>query len=436
MPRLEGRERIGNRSFNLFHEHGVYPRSTMSATDRSKPPAEWLEQLSEAGHWDRLIEIASDSLAIDPNDPETHRQIAWAYAKTSRSAKLRQHVSFLLSVDPDDARHHHLAAIYFLDTKQHRKAGPHINTLLRLEPHSATYHYLAGIYELRCDQIANARSHLRQARALAPNWAAAAHLEIQLDAIGQKSASDAWDRIRRLEEALALDPQNAGMMTSIGEIYLDELERPRNAEQFFRQALIMDPTDKDRQTLLLRSIRSRSLLYRTLSAPLAVGASRLKAIQDGRINPIFLVLGFKVLIAFIVWVFVAGTAFAPAAKIYEWLVLADIPRTRARPRLLAPLARLQAWPLWLRMSLCSAVIVSIWLLLLSSIAHLPWLDSLQIIGWFFGIHFLFISLLVGVRHVRARFGRWQLARRQHRAQASQKLPPPLPRHNVAKPSTG
>ena len=36
---------------------------------------------------------------IDPNDPETHRQIAWAYAASNRPARMKPHVDFLLHAD-------------------------------------------------------------------------------------------------------------------------------------------------------------------------------------------------------------------------------------------------------------------------------------------------------------------------------------------------
>ena len=83
----------------------------MSEHDGRKPPTAWLNQLREAGHWERLIEMAGQSLAVDPNDPETHRQIAWAYAASNRPAKMKPHVDFLLHTEPEHASSHHLAAV-------------------------------------------------------------------------------------------------------------------------------------------------------------------------------------------------------------------------------------------------------------------------------------------------------------------------------------
>src|ERR1700744_1623177 len=101
----------------------------MSANDGGKPPAAWLQQLREALHWDRLIEMAGKSLAIDPNDPVTHRQIAWAYAASNRAAKMRPHVEFLLARETDDDASHHLAAVYYLETHRIKQASRHLETL-------------------------------------------------------------------------------------------------------------------------------------------------------------------------------------------------------------------------------------------------------------------------------------------------------------------
>src|SRR4030095_6205535 len=110
------------------------------------------------------------------------------------------------------------------------------------------------------------------------------------------------------------------MLTSIGTILLAELEQPREAEDFFRQALTVNPSEKDVQRKLLEAIRARSLLYRTLSLPItAVRAVR--SWQGNATRLIFLIVAFKAVLAFLAWLIVTGPLFVPAAKIYEWLLL-------------------------------------------------------------------------------------------------------------------
>jgi len=386
----------------------------MSEQDGAKPPIAWLNHLHEAHHWERLIKVASESLAVDPQDPETHRHIAWAYAATQRLPELARHVSFLLNADPDDARHHHLAAVYYLDAKRHKRAAPHIEALLQQAPNSATYHYLACIHALRCNKLKEAQVHIEEVRRLAPGWAPAARLQIRMDAIHGKKARDAWDRIHRLKKTLALDPQDAAIMTTIGEIFLNELERPREAEAFFRDALFIEPTNKERQALLLTAIRARSLLYRTLSLPMSAGRGFANAVEKGRLQWFVLLIAFKGVLLFIAWMIVVGAFFIPAAKVYEWLVLADISRTRPLPRWLRPIAPVFTWPLWLRMFIFLFVIVSIWTWFLWKVCGVSLTGVLLIISWIFGLHFALVILMVGLRRLRAGYGRWQDARLRRR----------------------
>jgi tetratricopeptide (TPR) repeat protein len=386
----------------------------MPESDGSKPPAAWLSHLHEARQWTRLIELARRSLAADPDDAETHRQIAWAYAMTNRLPELRVHVDFLLKADPVDVRHHHLAAIYHLDSRHLSSAKKHIDFLLNTNPNSATFHYLACIHALRSNWRDAARHHIKRARALAPQWAAAAHLEIKMDGMYQRKASDAWARIRRLKETLALDPEEPEVLSTIGDILLDELERPREAEQFYRNALSVEPTNKLRQSKLLNAIRARSILYRTLSLPASAFRKAREALSSGRLRFIVVLVAFKVFAAFIGWLIAVGALFTPAAKTYEWFMLTEATRTRRLPPFLTPLRVALFWPLWVRMLLAASIIVGGWMLLFRSLFNSSPSMTLQIIAWIFGIHLAFVLLIVGVRKLRARFGQWQEDRRLRR----------------------
>jgi len=389
----------------------------MNEHDGSKPPAGWLNQLHEAGHWNRLIEMAARSLAVDPNDSETHRHIAWAYAKSSRLLDMWPHVDFLLKAEPNEPLNHHLAAIYYLDTNQHKKARSHIDLLLRESPNSATYHYLACIQALRCNNTDEARFHIKRARALSPNWAAAAHLEIKMDGVRQKKARQAWARIRRLKETLSLDPRNSDVMITIGDILLTELERPREAEGFFRDALLIDPTDKRCQGKLLDSIRARSLFYRTLSLPSSALRTIKASFQQGNLWWLrwpLIILAAKFFMLFFMWWIMAGIFFAPAAKVYEWLVLGDSTRTKTQSRILAPFRMALRWPLWLRVSVAVTLIGGAWLLIFRAFSNKPPMKVLQIIALIFGAHLAFVGLVVGLRRLRARFGLWQETRQLRR----------------------
>jgi tetratricopeptide (TPR) repeat protein len=376
-----------------------------------KPPVAWLQHLYDAGHWDRLIEMAGKSLAAEPDDAQVHRFLAWAYAKLDRYQEMRPHVEFVLRDDAEEPRNHHVAAIYYLEIKQHQRAKQHIDFLLHNDSQNATYHYLACIYYLRCNNSYIARNHITEARVLSPEWAAAAHLEINMDGIHQKKAREAWNRIRRLEQTLALEPENASVMKSIGDIYLYELEQPCDAERMYRQALAIDPTDRELQQRLLKTLRTRSLIYRTLSLP---SSAWLAIIRNFGTK-------FPASIVHMAWVLLVGAFFFPASKVFEWLVLAEVAHARPVSRWSSWFGKVLAWPLWLRLCSAMAIILGAWLLVLWAIGVAP-RDALEVIAWIFGIHFGLVVLFVGLRRLRARFGRWREMKRHLQSQRPELQP--------------
>jgi tetratricopeptide (TPR) repeat protein len=366
--------------------------------DHSKPPAEWLKQLHSAGQWNRLIEFARDRLAVNPSDAPTHQHLAWAYAKTDRFAEMQPQVEFLLRDDPHEPENHQLAAIFFLETGEHGRAKSHVTFLLQADPKRPTFHFLASLLALRMNRLNAARVHIRKARELAPTWADAAHLEIEIDSRDQRELRHAWDRIGRLEETLGLDPRNARVLANIGTIYLQELEQPRKAEEFFRRSLAIEPQDHSVQFSLLLTIFARSILYRTLMFPMNLLRS-FSPRDDG-------LLASSILM---VWGVSVGLYFIPAAWIFERMMLHEYAVVPSP--LLASLNSVLRGPAWLRLFFSFALVSGLAFLLLWKGLGLRALMAVQILGWTFGVHFAWISALVAQTRLHAYLARRRLERR-------------------------
>ena len=391
-------------------------------TDRPKPPPEWLQHLHDARQWRRLIEVAQESLAVEPDDVGAHRHLAWAHAKLGQAEKMAPHVEFLLGRDAAELEHHHLATIQHLDLREPAKAKVHLDRLLQGAPDNPTYHYLACIHALRTNDVSSARSHIQEARRFAPEWAAAAHLEIKIAALEETSAHQAVSRIQRFERALALDPEDTDLLASIGDVYLRELEQPRQAETFYRRALAIAPEDIANQHRLLEAVRARSLLYRTLSMPAACLRGSLAALREKRFSPLILIIAFKGVFLFLLWLFFMGAAFTPAAWIYRKLVLSDAAPTRRSDGRWNPWHPLLRAPLWLRLFLSLALVGTAWVILVSWLFEMPRLEALLIVMLVFLMHFGALLLWIGFRKTRSALGRWQTAGRIKRSLT----PPPLP----------
>lgn len=374
----------------------------MHDRDQPKPPAEWLHRIYEAGHWERLIEVASESLAVDPDDTYTHRLIAWAYLHTDRPAEANKHVSFVVGASPNDRDAHYLAGIYYLRTGRYSSAEIHTKTLLRLAPEWAPTHYLAAKVAWGFGDRRKAGEHNRLALQLDPDLVSAHHLQVWMDGLQKVGLSHVWPRIRNLEALLSRDPTNAWLFATLGKIYLKELDRPSEAERVFRQALTLDPHDKDPQALLLESIHIRSLLYRTFSLPARILRWDLFRASVNRDNAGPWFLGVLAMPFLCVWLWTVGIFFVPAAWLYRLLILEEPPRTRPRSRMLAPPEAFRAWPLRVRIPLCLALIVGLWTFSLWRYGGMTLPSALRLIGWTVGIHLVLVCLWVKIT-------RWRVA---------------------------
>jgi tetratricopeptide (TPR) repeat protein len=380
------------------------------AHERAKPRAEWLQHLHEAKQWERLVDVARECLAADPNDDAAHRHLAWAYARMDQPKKMAPHVEHLLRSNAENLDHHHLAALHRLEMRQPVRAKNHIDLLLRGAPENPNYHYLACIHALRTNAVPAAQHHIRLARRFAPEWAAAAHLEVKIASLGETKAHEAWDRIRRLKETLALDPENEDVMASLGDVHLRELEQPRAAEKYYRDALALDPTSAALQRKLLDAVRARSLLYRTLSLPITAAREIRRNLSEDRSKPTSWLSHFRIATLVGIWILIVGILFVPAAKVYEWLVLSDVTRRRQEALGWTPLSRLLLGPFWLRLAAALGIILAGWMWLVAWFNKSSLLDSAEVIAWIFGLHFVGVALWVGVRKLRATIGRWRHAR--------------------------
>lgn len=168
--------------------------------------------------------------------------------------------------------------------------------------------------------------------------------------------------------------------------------------------MAIDPLDADNQAKLLEARRSRSLLYRTLSLPVRAGRGFRQRVSDGRINPVWLLLGIKPLGVFLCWLVVMGAVFTPAAWVYQWLLLDDLRRDRRVPAVLEPLLRS---PFWMRLMIALSLIVGVWAAVVHLVFKTTLWESLGILAWMFGLHFVAVLAFIGFRRLRAGWGKWR-----------------------------
>lgn len=399
----------------------------------TRRPATALHDLFQAGHYEQVVAQGARVLEQEPEEPMAHYLMALALVNLNRGTDAWNHVDCLLTHHPDWAPSHHAASLFFRAARRWHDARHHIQTAIALDPNIATYHSVASVLALQRHDLPQARASVARARELEPQDPDIVRLAVEIQGLNQTTAREAWERIRELETALALDPNNAGLHASIGSIFLDELDQPREAEESFRAALSNDPADRDHQKALFRAVGQQRMLYRLLSIPQRAFAwlgnyFRGLAVQPWRI--LFLLIAFKLVLGFLFWLLPVAIVFWPSCKIYEWLLISEIQcGADASDRHLRWKRTLNRWPFWARLGACMGLILGSWLALFGLLGIVG--PGFTVLGVFAGIHFLLTLILFLMRKARSSHGRWAADRKQQRRGVPPPLPssrpPPLPR---------
>jgi tetratricopeptide (TPR) repeat protein len=388
-----------------------------------------IASLYDAGHYEQAFTQATRALELEPNSAILHYYRGLSALNLDRPRDLAHHVEVLLQSAPDDPIAHHLAALHFHRIRKFKQAAQHIQDAINLDPNSPVYHRLAAAIAASTGKFKEAKAHIQTALQLDPTDADTIHYSVELQSISETTASQAWQRIQRLTDALALDPNHAPIHLSLGNIYLDELDLPREAEAHFRESLRLDPRNRAAQRYLFKAVGKQRFIYRVISIPSRAFDWLGRVLEGLRIQPwriIFFLIGIKFVALLALWLFFATIIFWPPAKIYEWLLLQETRQGAAtaewRLRLRALLHR---WPFSVRFSIFAAAITAFWILILGQFST-SYKSTIITLSIFVGIHFLFTLLSIGCRKIRSKFGRHQ-ARKRLAVESSSPLPPVLPR---------
>ncbi|WP_162179487.1 tetratricopeptide repeat protein [Thermogemmatispora carboxidivorans] len=206
-------------------------------------------------------------------------------------------MSKVLRAQPENTRALALMAVAAMRNKDYAQAEAAIRDALRLDPLSSTYHLLYGMILLAKSQLLLAQAELEKARELNPlnPWPyyllGASYLslkprpevdkarpyvykaveldpeEARLQALlaYQASVDGNLDLAQQAYlRALALEPQNAAILSDYGNFLLNYQTRPQQALHLLKEAIRLDPEEKATQQRLLQAIRAAHPLYRPI----------------------------------------------------------------------------------------------------------------------------------------------------------------------------
>ncbi|MEM7383473.1 MAG: tetratricopeptide repeat protein [Verrucomicrobiota bacterium] len=288
-----------------------------------------LAQLVRSRQWDRAGQLAGELLAEDPESTYLHGIRGQAALVGGDLALAERHLEKALAGDPDDDHTLWLLGKIAFQRNEEKKAEDLVSRAIGLDPQQAHYWQTMGWVAWDRDDFESARDCANRARQLDPTEAD--HL-ILLARAEQSLKAPAPLVMGLLDEALALDPENAEVHDTVGNIQLTELKDPAKAETSFRRALTLDPTDDRYRKNLLGALRKTDPFLRILYLPWE-GVKKLAGVWDWVWEKKWPLIGFifvakyllvilmAMLVLWLMWMF-------PVARVYEYLTLSDI-RARA-----------------------------------------------------------------------------------------------------------
>jgi tetratricopeptide (TPR) repeat protein len=380
--------------------------------------AQVLRHLSETGNSERLETEARRFLELNAEDFDAHCYLGLVLIDADRYGEAKPHLDFMLRTDATSVRTQIAAVSWHAGQERWRDARRHIAEGMRIDPDCAFFHESAAIAALRELKMSKAKGHIARARELAPNDAEIANLYLRIHGATETSKKDAWTRVWAYEDALRLDPGSAEIFQSIGDVYLDELDDPKSAEKYYREALRIAPTNHEYQKRLFNAVAKRSVIYRLFSLPSRTFTWVGHICYAIRCRPWYLILlliGFKFVLGFFVWLMLATILFWPGGKMYEWLMISELKRGATISD-----SELRTWhwfqriPMWARFSLFLVVNLAIWGGILACLGA-PLVEGYLGVLVISGLHFVLVAAQWAEKRVGAALARRKLYRADHSA---------------------
>lgn len=326
--------------------------------------------------WDRAKNVLGELLTMDPDSSWLHCQMGSALYHLDEYKQSETHFKKSLEYDPDNADAFQGLAYLYLAMGRAGTADDHCRKALQLDPDDIENWILMTHICIHFEDAKQANYCLERAETINPDSSRLISLRTQIGAISKgPDKLSPREQIEGFHEVLGKDPENEYAHFKIGAIKLDELRDYKGAEESFREALRLDPQDKDNQKALMSAIRKRDPILKILWSPFDFGMWIFEfygKCWELKWPIIFLLFTWKFFIigGVALW-FVFFTLFWPLAKIYEWLTLVEVHKKMGLISLYkGPMAKIHRLSFPARFSIFLALFASFW-----SLVFLLWRRS-------------------------------------------------------------
>lgn len=387
------------------------------ANDPRDQSAILLTRFQQSSQWQRALDVATELLREDPDNPLWHRAAGQSLLHLDRLEEAGSALEQALRLDAnDDLTHYYLGHLLRLQNRPD-EAEKSIRRALELDPNDADYWTELGWLSFERHDFAAAKRCASKSRHFAPDCARAATLAAAADSqLSDGTRDDPRAQVKALEQALELDPENDAAYHNIGVVYFNELRDYPTAERYFRRALALDPTEKLYRKNLTRSLRRQDRVLKVLHAPwrLVMEVMEWMAWSWRRRWPLWFAIplapfafaGSMIILLF--WVVFLW----PPAAFYEYLTLSELRRaTGELPKFSTSRTRApHTWPRLARFALFVAGFSTLWLALVGAWRALAFRKGLA----YFLLSLLLVWLGICLYAYLREFLSWRNRRRRKR----------------------
>jgi len=283
---------------------------------------------ASSGQWERAKGALGELLVLDPDSAWTHCKMGYALYHLNDHKQSELHFKKATALEPDNADAFQGLTYLYLAMGRAGTADDHCRKALQLDPDDIENWFLMARLCIHYEDPKQANYCLDRAAELNPNSTRLISMRTQVGSIQKgKEKLSPRQQIAGYEEVLRKNPESEFAHYQIGAIKLDELRDYRGAEESFREALRLNPQDKDNQKALMSAIRKRDPVLKLLWSPFSFGMwvfDFYVKCWDLKWPIIFLIFTWQFFIVggLALW-FIFFTLFWPVAKVYEWLTLVE-----------------------------------------------------------------------------------------------------------------
>jgi|GEM_PF-6305388 len=344
-------------------------------TDDVESLFQQLDNFRTSGQWARVKEIAGRLLTHEPDSSYLHHQLGYACLQLDDLEMAEKHLKRAIALDPEmDVAFQTLGYTYW-QMGRHGTAEDHARMAVSLDPDDEENWILMGYLCLQFEDSKQALYCAERAAAIDPEDSRIIDIRTQAGAIaGGKEKLSPEAQISSYTKMLKENPEDDYTHTRIGAVYFDELKDFKKAEEHFRAALSLDPSDDTNQKLLVSTLRKRDPVLRILWAPFDFGMKILAIFEWSwrkKWPLIFLFFVAKfLLIGAVALGLIFFVLFWPMAKVYEWLTIAEIHKKMGKIAIYkGPLAKLHRLPFGVRCSIFAAIFATFWTAVIWTYLH-------------------------------------------------------------------